>query len=79
MLKIITIILAIIVMGLSLYSLIYPDGDSLLFPIPELAFALLGLFIGLLLLKEKNKIPAILCFSGLGFGLVVLLAKSIFN
>ena len=71
MLKNITIILSIIVMALSLYSLIYPNDDSLLFLIMEFTFPLLGLFLGLLLLKEKNKVPAILCFSALGFWLVV--------
>ena len=70
MLKYITIILSIIVMALSLYSLIYPNDDSLLFLIMEFAFPLLGLFLGLFLLKEKNKVPAILCFSALGFWLV---------
>ena len=79
MLKIITIILAIIVMGLSFYSLILPDVDRLLIPITQLTFALLGLFLGLLALKEKHKIPAIVCFSSLGFWLMVIFAKSIFN
>ena len=79
MLKNITIILSIIVMALSLYSLIYPNDDSLLFLIMEFAFPLLGLFLGLFLLKEKNKVPAILCFSALGFWLVVSVAKYIFN
>lgn len=79
MLKNINIFLAIIVMGLSIYSLLFPDHDSLLLPITQFTMVLLTLSLGLSVLKENNKAIGILCFIAAGFSFLVLISKSIFS
>lgn len=77
--KNINIFLAIIVLGLSIYSLYFPDYDSILIPITQITMVILTFSLGLFLLKANNKKIGILCFIAAGFSLIGLITKSIFS
>lgn len=76
--KIIIVLLVITNFGFILFSFLYPEYDNLLIPVIQFIMALILLTLGLSQLKEKNKIPAIICFLVFAFSMFVLISKYLF-
>ncbi|WP_312471988.1 hypothetical protein [Neobacillus sp.] len=78
MFRFIIVFIALIVIGIGLYSLINPENDNLLLPIMQFSQALLLVAVGLYQLKLKHKDIAIISFCAGGFVFAVFILKQIF-